>query len=66
MRQIPRHKIENFLKGKDPVETKIEQDDLELRVYLTLSDKTSFLIKYDYKKQTKSYYLTSPFNTIIE
>ena len=57
MQKINREKIEKMLVDFDVVNTKVEQDKKELRILTTLSNRDSFLVKYDLKTRMKSYFV---------
>jgi len=57
MQKINRAEIEKLLFNFQVVKTKVEQDKKELRVFTTLSNRDSFLVKYDLKTRMKSYYM---------
>ena len=56
MQKINRAEIEKLLFNFQVVKTKVEQDKKELRVFTTLSNRDSFLVKYDLKTRRKSYF----------
>ena len=57
MQKINRAEIEKLLFNFQVVKTKVEQDKKELRVFTTLSNRDSFLVKYDLRTRQKSYFL---------
>ncbi|MFH1941472.1 MAG: hypothetical protein ABIL68_05155 [bacterium] len=57
MTQITRHEAESLLISKKVVSSNVEQDTKEMRIFLTLSDDSNFLLKYDLQDHEKSYFL---------
>ncbi len=57
MQKINRAEIETMLLNFNVVNTKVEQDKKELRILTTLSNRDSFLVKYDLKTRSKSYFV---------
>jgi len=56
-RKINRDDIGRILFKIPVIDTRVEQDKKELRVYLTLSNHYVLLVKYDVKNRSKSYYI---------
>ncbi len=59
MKKISREQAEQLFIESNVLNTRVEQDENELRVSLTLSDNKSCLIKFDVKSRQKSYFLDS-------
>ncbi len=57
MDQLSREKAEKLIDDKNVVDTKIEQDKTELRIFLELADGKSCLVKYNRLEKTKKYFL---------
>lgn len=57
MKKISREQAEQIFIEENVLNTKVEQDENELRVSMTLSGNKSCLIKFDVKNQQKTYYL---------
>ena len=59
MKKISREQAEQLFLVSNVLETKIEQDENELRVSMTLSGKKSCLVKFDFRNLQKTYFLKS-------
>jgi hypothetical protein len=59
MKKISREQAEQLFSDANVLNTKVEQDENELRVSMTLSGNKSCLIKFDVKSQQKTYFLDS-------
>lgn len=57
MKKITRTQAEQLMLKHKVVKTNVKKDKRELCVFFTLSNDTSFLVKYDIKKHRKSYYM---------
>jgi len=57
MKRISREQAEQLFIESKVLNSKIDQDQNELRVSMTLSGNKSCLIKFDVKSQQKTYYL---------
>ncbi len=57
MEQITRQQAEKLMLKHKVVKTNVKQAKNELCVFFTLSNKKSFLVKYDVKKHDKSYHI---------
>lgn len=57
MQKINRTEIEKLLFDFEVVDTKVDQDKKELCILTTLSNRDSFLVKYDLKTRRKSYFI---------
>lgn len=57
MKKISREQAEQLFLNSNVLQSKVEQDKKELRVFMSLSGNKSCLVKYDLKKQTKTYFL---------
>ena len=57
MQKISREQAEQLFIESNVLNTKVEQDDKELRVSMTLSGNKSCLIKFNVKNQQKTYFL---------
>ena len=57
MKKISREQAEQLFESEKVINTKVEQDRNELRISMDLSGNLSCLIKFDVKKQKKTYYL---------
>ena len=57
MKKITREEAEQLFIVSNVLNTKVEQDENELRVSMNLSDNKSCLIKFDVKNQQKTYFL---------
>ena len=57
MKKISREQAEKLFIEANVLNTKVEQDEKELRVSMTLSGNKSCLIKFDLKNQQKTYFL---------
>lgn len=57
MKKISREQAEQLFFVSNVLNTKVEQDENELRVSMTLSGNKSCLIKFDVKNQQKTYFL---------
>ena len=57
MKQITREEAEKLFLDYQAVNTNIEHDSCELRVFSTLSNRQSFLVRYDIKEHRKSYFI---------
>jgi hypothetical protein len=56
MDQLSREKAELLLEKEVVVNTKIEQDKNEMRIFIELADGNYFLVKYDLVQKAKSYF----------
>lgn len=56
MDQLSREKAELLLEKEVVVNTKIEQDKKEMRIFIELADGNYFLVKYDLLAKSKSYF----------
>ena len=56
MTQITRHEAENIILSKKVISSNVEQDRVEMRIFLTLSDDSAFLVKYNLQDHEKSYF----------
>jgi len=57
MKKISREQAEQLFLESKVLNSKIDQDQDELRVSMILSDNKSCLIKFDVKSQKKTYFL---------
>ena len=57
MNELSREKLEQLMQDKNVVNTKIEENKKELRIYLEMADGQRFVVKYDRINQSKSYFL---------
>jgi hypothetical protein len=57
MNKLSREKLEQLMQDKSVVNTKIEENKKELRIYLVMADGQRFVVKYDRVNQSKSYFL---------
>jgi hypothetical protein len=57
MDQLSREKAEQLITDKNVRNTKLEQDEKELRVFMELTDGRICLIIYDKSNKSKSYFL---------
>jgi len=57
MQKINRSEIEKMLLDFEVIDTKVEQDNKELIIQTTLSNRDRFLVKYNVKTRNKTYYL---------
>ena len=57
MKKISREQAEKLFEKEKVINTKVEQDKNELRISLNLSSNVSCLIKFDVKKQKKTYFI---------
>lgn len=57
MNKLSREKLEQLMQDKNVVNTKIEENKKELRIYLEMADGQRFVVKYDRVNQSKSYFL---------
>ena len=57
MKKISREQAEQIFIESKVLNSKIDQDQSELRVSMTLSGNKSCLIKFDIKSQQKTYFL---------
>ena len=57
MKQITREEAEKLFLNYQAVNTNIEHDNCELRIFSMLSNKQSFLVRYDIKEHQKSYFV---------
>lgn len=55
--KISRDEAEKLLNSKKVLETKTEQEGCRICVSFSLADKSVCTVKYDRKKQIKSYFL---------
>lgn len=56
MDQLSREKAELLLEKEVVVNTKIEQDKKEMRIFIELADGKFFLVKYDLHAKSKTYF----------
>ena len=63
MDQLSREKAEALITDENVRRTKLEQDRVELRVFMELTDGRICLVKYNKAKKSKTYFLKekSPF-----
>ena len=59
MKKISREQAEKLFEKEKVINTKVEQDKNELRISLNLSSNVSCLIKFDVKKQKKTYFINN-------
>jgi len=57
MEQLTRQQAEKLMLRHKVIKTNVKQTKKDLCVYFTLSNNKSFFVKYDVKKQNKSYFL---------
>ena len=57
MKQITRNEAEALFNTWKITASKIEQDDAEMRVFFQLSNRKSFIVKYDFLDHQKRYFL---------
>lgn len=57
MKKITREQAEQLFLVSNVLNTKVEQDTNQLRVFMTLSGNKSCLVKFDLKTQQKTYFL---------
>jgi hypothetical protein len=57
MKKITREQAEQLFLVSSVLNTKVEQDEKELRVSMNLSGNKSCLVKFDFKNQQKTYFL---------
>ena len=57
MKKITREQAEQLFLVSNVLNTKVEQDKNQLRVFMTLSDNKSCLVQFDLKNQQKNYFL---------
>jgi len=66
MNKLSREKLEQLMQDKSVVNTKIEENKKELRIYLEMADGQRFVVKYDRLNQSKSYFLDKSPNIQIK
>ena len=57
MKKITREEAEQLFIVSNVLNTKVEQDENELRVSMTLSGNKFCLVKFDVKNQQKTYFI---------
>ncbi len=57
MKQITRYEAEALFNTWKVTASRIEQDDAEMRVFFKLSNRKSFIVKYDFLDHQKRYFL---------
>jgi hypothetical protein len=57
MTQITRTEAEALFTTQKVISSNIEQDKKEMRIFLTLSDHSNFMIKYDLIDHVKRYFV---------
>ena len=60
MKKIARQEAEFLFQTSKVVSSQVEQDPGEMRILMKLSDRCSFLLKYDTIGHKKSYFLLCP------
>lgn len=56
MDQLSREKAELLLEKEVVINTKIEQDKKEMRIFIELADGNYFLVKYNLLEKSKTYF----------
>ena len=56
MDQMSRESAERLLEKQVVVNTKVEQDKKEMRIFIELADGNYFLVKYDLLSKNKTYF----------
>lgn len=57
MKKITRAQAEKLLLNSEVIKTNVKQDKNELQISMHLSINKSCLVKYNVKKQTKTYFI---------